>query len=306
MSKGGNDEFARVLRVFISSSTSEMELYRSRAIQAVHDVGMHHTNYNDPGGAGISHRNKTIFEMNRDTIHQVDVFVGLYGFGGVWRPASHPGLTEAHPELLDDPDKLIMEYEYEWAREAGVLMFPFVCTDKTTGVQMGNLDDRMYNFRLKIMARNVAWLTTPDAFYDQIKSKLQATSPSVFLSYSRKDDLYVTELQKRLRDEDIFTWRDKTSIGGSVEWARALEAALQSLDALVVVVTPGSAQSEWVEKECKEFLRLRKRVYPYIADPASKDKLPEYLKNLQYIDGTEGGGFNELTGQLLSFLDAAR
>ena len=284
MNEDNHDDFARVLRVFISSSTSEMELYRNRAIQAIRDVGMQHTNYNDPGGAGISHRNQTIFEMNRDTIHQVDLFVGLYGFGGVWRPASHPGLTEAHPGLLDDPGKLIMEYEYEWAREAGLFMFPFVCTDKTAGIPMVEIDDRMYQFRLKIMARNVGWLTTPEAFYDQLMNKLRAIKPKVFLSYSRKDEQYVSELQQKLRAEDIFAWRDKTNIGGSVEWAKALEAALKNLDALVVVVTPNSAQSQWVEKECQKFVDMRKPMFPYIADPASKAKLPDYLKEIQYID----------------------
>jgi hypothetical protein len=174
------DEFTRVLHVFISSSTSEMESYRNKAIQAIRDVGMRYTNYNDAEGVGITHRDQTIFEMNRETIHQVDVFVGLYGFGGVWRPASHPGLTEAHPELLDDSDKLIMEYEYEWAQEARLLMFPFVCTDKTTGIPTVEIDQRMYQFRLKIMARNVGWLTTPDVFYDQMMNKLQVAPRRYF------------------------------------------------------------------------------------------------------------------------------
>lgn len=304
MNEDKHNKFARVLRVFISSSTSEMEVYRNKAIKAIRDVGMQHTNYNDPDGVGISHRYQTIFEMNRDTIHQVDVFVGLYGFGGVWRPASHPGLIEAHAELLDDPDKLIMEYEYEWGQEAGLFMFPFVCTDKTTGLPMVEMDDRMEQFRLKIMARNVAWLTTPEAFYDQLMSKLNAIEPKVFLSYSRKDDQYVSELQQKLRYEDIFVWRDKTNIGGSVEWAKALKIALKKLDALVVVVTPDSAQSEWVKKECREFLEMDKPVFPYIADPASKENLPDFLKGIQYIDGTESDGFNNLTRELRGVLDA--
>jgi hypothetical protein len=190
MSEVKHGEFSRVLRIFISSSTTEMELFRNQAIQAIRDARIQHTNFNDPGGAGISHRDQTIFEMNRDTIHQADVFFGLYGFGGVWRPASHPGLTVEHPELLDDPDKLIMEYEYE--------------------------------------------------------------------------------------------------------------------EAMIVVVTPDSVQSRWVEKECKEFRDMGKRVFPYIADSEyinNPEKLPDYLEKLQYIDGTESNGFNELVRQLRGVLD---
>jgi hypothetical protein len=303
MNKEKHNEFARVSRVFISSSTSEMELYRNKAIQAIRDVGMQHKNYNDPGGVGVVHRNQTIFEMNRDTIHQADVFVGLYGFGGVWRPASHPGLTEAHPELLDDPGKLIMEYEYQWAREAGLFIFPFARTDETSGVPMPEIDDRMYHFRLKIMARNVGWLTTPEGFYAQLTHKLQAIEPKVFLSYSRKDERHVSDLQQRLRDEDIVAWRDRTNIGGSVEWAKALESALKTLKALVVVVTPDSARSEWVEKECKEFRGMGKPVFPYIVNPISEETLPDYLRQIQYIDGADNRGFNSLTRELRAVLD---
>jgi hypothetical protein len=293
-----DEQLSSVTQVFISSSTRELAQYRDSAIRSVRGLGMHQTNYNDPAGVGISHRNQTIFEMNRETIHQADVFVGLYGFGGVWRPASHPGLTEAHPELLTDPDKLIMEYEYEWAREADLSMFPFVCTDRTTGIPPVDVDDRMYRFRLKVMARNVGWLTTPEAFADELSAKLRSIEPKVFLSYSRQNEQVAKELQRRLRDEDVFVWRDKTNIGGSVEWAKALESALARLEALVVVVTAESAKSEWVERECRDFAGMGKRIFPYIADPRSRADLPGHLKALQYIDGTQDDGFRQLAKTL--------
>ena len=234
------DTFSRVSRVFISSSTSEMENYRNKAVQAIRDAGMQHKNYNDPGGAGIAQRDRTIFEMNRDTVRQADVFVGLYGIGGVWRPASHPGLTQANPEFLNDPEKLIMEYELEWAKEAGLVIFPFIRTDQTRGVPMAELDVRMNRFRLAVMATNVAWLTTPEVFYDQLTSKLTAIKPQVFLSYSRQDEQYVNDLQRKLRHQDIFAWRDKTNISVLKNQPNALDAALAALKALVVVVSPHS------------------------------------------------------------------
>ena len=241
--------------------------------------------------------------MNRDTICQADVFLGLYGFGKVWRPATHPGLTDAHPELLEAPDKLIMEYEYEWARDADILMLPFVCTDKTTGIPYIEPDDRMHRFRLKLMARNVGWLTTPEAFYDQLVAKLHAIEPRVFLSYSRANEEYVSELQLRLRHADIYAWRDKTNIPGSSDWAKVLETALKELDTMLVVVSPESAKSKWVEKECKEFRAMGKPVFPYIGEMASKDDLPDYLKSLEYIDGTNTNGFTKLVKHLRAALE---
>lgn len=131
MSSSNDSGLAQVMQVFISSPSKEMALYRDQAIKAIRDVGMIHKNYNDPKGAGFTQGVKSIFQLNRDTIKHCDVFVGIYGFGGVWRPASHPGIAEVHPELLEDPDKLIMEYEYEWAQQGGLYLFRFMRTDET-------------------------------------------------------------------------------------------------------------------------------------------------------------------------------
>ncbi len=281
-----------------------MANYRDKALPAIRDARMQYKNFNDPDGVGIVQRDQTIFEMNRDTIRQADVFVGLYGIGGVWRPASHPGLTQAHPELLDDPGKLIMEYEFEWAQEAGLITLPFIRTDQTSEVPMVEVDARMNQFRLRLMARNVSWLTTPDAFYDQLTHKLKAIAPKVFVSYSRQDEQYVSDLQRKLRHQDIFAWRDKTNIGGSKEWAKALEAALAALKALVVIVTPNSCRSQWVEKECREFRKMGKPVFPFIAEPTCKEDLPDYLSDLEWVDGTENDGFNNLARELHAVLDA--
>lgn len=280
-----------------------MAPYRDSAIRAIRDVGMQHTNYNDPEGVGISHRYKTIFDMNRETIHQLDVFVGLYGFGGVWRPASHPGLTKRHPELSRDPDKMIMEYEYEWAQESDLLIFPFVSTEKTTGIPETAIDDRMCAFRLDIMSKNVGWLSTPEALYNQLTGKLRSIEPTIFISYSRNDEEYVKTLQHDLREQDIFSWRDKMNIGGSVEWEKALEVALSHLKGLLVVVTSNSTSSEWVEKECKQFARMGKPVFPYIVDQNSKKNLPDYVRKIQYIDGTTSGGFETLVRDLRGLLE---
>jgi TIR domain-containing protein/uncharacterized protein DUF4062 len=293
----------RASRVFISSSTDEMKLYRTQAIRAIKDIGMKHTSYDDPSGIGISHRYKDIFDMNKETIHQHDVFVGLYGFGGVWRPASHVRLTALYPDLLRDPDKMIMEYEYEWAHDADLIILPFVCTEKTTGIPAIDMDYRMHDFRFKIMTRNVGWLTTPDAFYGQIIAKLRAIAPTIFLSYSRKDEEYVKALQHNLRGQDIFSWRDKTHIGGSIEWEKALGAAINDLKGLIVVVTSNAIRSEWVEKECKQFASKGKPVFPYLADSHCKDNLPDYLREIQYIDGTASDGFDTLIRDLRGVLE---
>ena len=295
---------AQVMQVFISSKTSEMKAYRDKAIQAIHDAGMRHKNFNDPGGAGFTQGSKTIFELNRNTIQQSDVFVGLYGVGEVWRPASHPGLREAHLELLENPYKLIMEYEYEWAKEFGLYTFLFMRTNETLEVPFTPSDEQMESFRERLMTHTVGWLTTPEKFYEQLLGGLKAIRPRTFLSYSRRNVGDADDLQQRLRQEDIHAWRDSTSIPGGSEWASVIEKALDLMDALVVVVTPESAKSEWVEKECRTFIESGKPVIPYVSNAASKLALPNYLSSIEYIDGTSSDGFRKLVKQLRAILSS--
>jgi hypothetical protein len=298
MSGGYDSGLAQVMQVFISSPSKEMAAYRDEAIKAIRDVGMIHKNYNDSKGAGFTQGIKSIFELNRDTIMHCDVFVGIYGFGGVWRPASHPGIAEVHPELLKDPDKLIMEYEYEWAQQAGLYLFRFMRVDETEDASFTPIDQRMDRFRVRLMTNTVGWLSNSRTFYDQLADGLKGIRPRIFLSYSRKNTEYASQLQHKLRNEDLHAWRDETNIPGSSDWASEIEAAIERMDALVVVVTPESKGSEWVEKECTGFLSKGKPVIPYIVDPAMKSNLPMYLSSIQYIDGTETYGFPALVKQL--------
>lgn len=305
MSEGKHEGLAQVMQVFISSPSVEMKPYREKAIEAIRDAGMIHKNYNDPKGAGFTQGKKTIFDMNRDTVMSSDVFVALYGFGRVWRPYDEPSVRNAHPELSEDPEKLIMEYELDWAEKAGLYRFLFMRTWDTREVPSVPMDERMDQFRSSLRGRSVGWLTTPDEFSEQLIEGLRSIRPRVFLSYSRKNVEDVKRLQQRLRDEDVHAWRDEANIPGGTDWAKMIEAALEGMDAMVVVATAESARSEWVEKECKAFVERGKIVIPYIADEAAKNSLPTYLTSLQYIDGTVSDGFSKLVQRLRIVLASA-
>jgi TIR domain/Domain of unknown function (DUF4062) len=307
MSTKSSEGLAGVLRVFISSPTKEMKLYRDRAKEAIKDVGMTYVAYDDPEGIAHTQSDKTLINLGRDTVKTSDIFIGLYGFGSVWAPARDPVVGEElcrqHPELLKDPGKLMMEYEYEWAREANLYVFPFLRTGDTTDAPAVPIDARMEEFRRRLSATTVGWLTTPNTFYDKLVRGLKGIRPRVFLSYSRKQLGDARMLQRRLRNEDIHVWRDEVNIPGGAEWRRVIEASLTRMDALVVMITPDSLASEWVEKECKAFIKQKKTVVPFLADSSCRGKLPRYLAKLQFIDGTLEQGVNELARRLRAVLE---
>ena len=306
MSTNKRSGLVQVMQVFISSPSKEMEVYRRQAIRAVEQVGMIHKSYNDPKGVGFTQGSGTIFDLNRRTVMSSDVFLGLYGFGAVWKPASEPELVKAHPELSRHPGKLIMEYEYEWAQEGGLYIFPFLRTDETADVPPLPIDSQIDQFRMRLRSRTVGWLTTPETFHEQLVDGLNSIAPRVFLSYSREDLEYVRDLQRQLRGQDVHAWRDEVSIPGGTEWARVIDAAINEMDVMVVVVTSASAKSEWVEKECSAFINSGKTVVPYIIDAAKKATLPTYLAPLQYVDGTSTDGQLVLARRLRAVLATLR
>ncbi|BCK87959.1 hypothetical protein MIZ01_1756 [Sideroxyarcus emersonii] len=79
------------------------------------------------------------------------------------------------------------------------------------------------------------------------------TPLSLFISYSHKDEEYLAELEKHLstlkREELIDTWHDREIIPGQ-EWERKIEAALETADIYIFLISPDFVASEYcIEKE---------------------------------------------------------
>lgn len=75
----------------------------------------------------------------------------------------------------------------------------------------------------------------------------------VFVSYSHKDESYLSELEKHLttlkREKLISTWHDRKIVPGQ-EWEKAIGGALQESDIYVFLISPDFVASEYcIEKE---------------------------------------------------------
>lgn|SRR5215468_4259556 len=202
---------ANVLQVFVSSVTDEMAPYREVALRAIRSSEMLPKNFNEGAGVEATH-GKTIFDLNRDTVRTSDVLVGLYGFARAWRPYGFGDLSDQHLELRQDPEKLILEYEYVWALEAGIYVFPFLRTPRTADLPDVPLDARMSAFHSRLKTRTVGWLTNTRDFHEQLVRRLVSIRPRVFLSYSRRNGDIALKLQRELRNEDVHVWRDAINI----------------------------------------------------------------------------------------------
>ena len=120
---------------------------------------------------------------------------------------------------------------------------------------------------------------------------------SLFISYSRKDEKFVERLSKDLRAEGYDVWVDFMGIRGGQEWVNEIEKAVRSCDAFIVVISPDSMKSEWVDRETVLAMHLDKPTVPVMLREA---ELPLQLVTTHYVDFT--GSYKNSFGSLLSSL----
>jgi hypothetical protein len=84
-------------------------------------------------------------------------------------------------------------------------------------------------------------------------------APIVFLSYSRADKAQAVRLARALQGAGLDVWWD-TLIEGGAEFAKTIEAAINTCDAVVVAWSHTSVSSDWVLDEAARGRELHKLV----------------------------------------------
>jgi tetratricopeptide (TPR) repeat protein len=105
----------------------------------------------------------------------------------------------------------------------------------------------------------------------------------VFISYSREDQDFVIKLANNLKSHGIPIWLDQWNNTPGVTYPQATEKALFDCTCLLVVLSPSSVKSDWVQSECHAALDEGKKVVPILYQPC---RIPIRLKLIQYIDFT--------------------
>src|ERR1041384_1518456 len=103
----------------------------------------------------------------------------------------------------------------------------------------------------------------------------------VFLSYSATDAELASEVARQLESAGLSVWRP-TDIPPGEDPHKPMSAGRESPDAMVVILTPQSAESNWVRRELEYALssaRLNRRVFPIL----SGWKEDEQPKNIPWI-----------------------
>ena len=115
------------------------------------------------------------------------------------------------------------------------------------------------------------------------------TKSGAFISYARADgEQFAASLRERMAREapDIRVWQDRSEIEGGIGWWRQIEDALERVEFLVIVMTPGVLASEITRKEWRAARQSGVCVFP-VKGPlfAFEDpRLPKWMSRAQIYD----------------------
>jgi formylglycine-generating enzyme required for sulfatase activity len=94
----------------------------------------------------------------------------------------------------------------------------------------------------------------------------------VFISYSKKDRSYARKLADALLNQGFDVWFD-AKIDYGENWERAIFKAIDGCGAFVVIMSPDSYESVWVQRECHHAEKRQKPPFPLLLDG---EEFPRY------------------------------
>jgi WD40 repeat protein len=115
-------------------------------------------------------------------------------------------------------------------------------------------------------------------------------NPRVFISYARSDgETAAHQLRQRLELEhpEITLWQDRVRMQGGVGWWKQIAEALESVEYLVLVMTPSAFSSETCQREWRYAKQHGVCVYPVIGSSAQDlnyDTIPRWMRNVHIYD----------------------
>jgi hypothetical protein len=108
--------------------------------------------------------------------------------------------------------------------------------------------------------------------------------PTVFISYSRKDKLFIKQLANDLRRQVIGVWYDDRLRAGEA-WQQQLTQAIEVMNVCLLVMSPSSLASKNVAWEMEQARSMNKLILPILHK--SCETMPDWLSEIQHIDFTK-------------------
>ena len=103
----------------------------------------------------------------------------------------------------------------------------------------------------------------------------------VFISYSRKDLTFVEQLALDLKGAGLEVWYDVSRLEGGERWRTEIQNAIKSSQYVIIVLSPDSVESVWVEREFIYSSNLNRKIIPLLYRQC---ELPLNYLDLNFVD----------------------
>jgi hypothetical protein len=128
-------------------------------------------------------------------------------------------------------------------------------------------------------------------------------SKEIFISYSRRDQEFVTRLASDLNEQVAGVWFDRSAIQLGEKWHDEIMEGIRDCKAFVLVLSPDAAESKYVREEMNKALELGKAIFPVIYRPAKwSGEFASIVKDIQTLDlrsGSYTDSFQKLVDGLI-------
>ncbi|MBQ3257589.1 MAG: TIR domain-containing protein [Oscillospiraceae bacterium] len=105
----------------------------------------------------------------------------------------------------------------------------------------------------------------------------------VFISYSSKQEDIATDIRNTLESNSISCWMAPDSIPTGDNYLSVIPLALEQVDVLLLILTPDSESSRWVQKEVGSAVGADKKLLPYQLERFELTKEFRFLLNGEQI-----------------------
>jgi hypothetical protein len=140
-------------------------------------------------------------------------------------------------------------------------------------------------------------------YHPTYKKWSRIVSKDIFISYSRRDQEFVTRLASDLDAQVAGVWFDHSSIQIGERWHDQIMEGIHDCKAFILVLSPDAMESRYVREEANQALELGKRIFPVIYRPAKLEGQFETLvREVQTLDlrsGSYTDNFQKLVDGLI-------
>jgi len=128
-------------------------------------------------------------------------------------------------------------------------------------------------------------------------------SNDIFISYSRRDQEFVTRLASDLDAQVAGVWFDQSTIQAGQKWQDEIMEGIRDCKAFVLVLSPDAMESRYVRAEVNKALELGKTIFPILYSPAKwTGQFESLIREIQTLDlrsGSYTDNFQKLVDGLI-------